>query len=241
MFKTYPCMKRRRRDRSSGITVIRGNALPDRIVKRERNCGMIAQLGNIGRQRILIGELPARLPMIVKVLGMVPNPEWPKVKRKRTIAISSEEHAKIIRSELNPGHRRYYQMLWETGGNQSDIANLTWERIDREENLIVFYRDKMDEREEDGELCGLSVLVIGPRLKEILAECPQEGFLFPTLRAWNARHRTTEFARRCRIIERHDKGLDCLPGSGSPTVQDGGVFGTSVHLETIGPVPRGNA
>jgi integrase len=130
---------------------------------------------------------------------VVPNPEWPKVKKKRTIAISAEEQAKIILSENNFEHRRYYQMLWETGGSQSDIANLTWERIDRQENLIIFYRDKMDEREEDGEMCGLSVLVIGPRLKELLAQCPQEGFLFPTLRTWNAGHRTTEFARRCRI------------------------------------------
>jgi integrase len=66
---------------------------------------------------------------------IIPGPEWPKVKKKRTIAISSEEHARIIRTENNPEHRRYYQMLWETGGSQSDIANLTWERIDRQENL----------------------------------------------------------------------------------------------------------
>jgi hypothetical protein len=60
---------------------------------------------------------------------IIPGPEWPKVKKKRTIAISSEEHSRIIRTENNPEHRRYYQMLWETGGSQSDIANLTWERI----------------------------------------------------------------------------------------------------------------
>jgi hypothetical protein len=40
---------------------------------------------------------------------MIPGPEWPKVKKKRTIAISSEEHARIIRTENNPEHRRYYQ------------------------------------------------------------------------------------------------------------------------------------
>jgi integrase len=130
---------------------------------------------------------------------IIPSPEWPKVKKKRTIAILAEEHAKIIAYELNAEHRRYYEMLWETGGSQSDIANLTWERVDREEKLIIFYRDKLDEREEDGELCGLSVLVIGPRIEAILQQCPQKGSLFPALRKWNAGHRTTEFARRCRI------------------------------------------
>ena len=130
---------------------------------------------------------------------VVPNPEWPKVKKKRTIAISAEEHAKILASETNAEHRRYYDVLWETGGSQSDIANLTWHRIDREERLIAFYRDKLDEREEDGEIMGLSVLVIGPRLAALLQEGPQDGYLFPNLRKWNAGHRTTEFARRCRI------------------------------------------
>jgi integrase len=130
---------------------------------------------------------------------VIPGPEWPKVKKKRTVAISAAEHAKILASEQNLEHRLYYDLLWETGGSQSDIATLTWERVDREEKLIIFYRDKLDEREEDGELCGLSVLVIGPRLQAILSQCQQTGYLFPTLSKWNAGHRTTEFARRCRL------------------------------------------
>ncbi len=90
-------------------------------------------------------------------------------------------------------------MLWETGGSQSDIANLTWERINRRDKTISFYRDKLNEREEGGETCGLSVLAIGPRLEAILHQCPPSGCLFPILSQWTAGHRTTEFARRSRI------------------------------------------
>jgi integrase len=130
---------------------------------------------------------------------VIPNLEWPNIKKKQTVAISADEHARIIASEQNLEHRLYYEMLWETGGSQSDIANLTWERINRREKSISFYRDKLNEREEGGETCGLSVLAIGPRLEAILNQCPPAGYLFPILSQWTAGHRTTEFARRCRI------------------------------------------
>jgi integrase len=99
---------------------------------------------------------------------VIPTPLWPKVKKKKTIAISAAEHARIIASEQNPEHRLYYEMLWETGGRQSDIANLTWERVDLKRGAISFYRDKLNEREEEGQICGLSILVIGSRLRAIL-------------------------------------------------------------------------
>ena len=138
---------------------------------------------------------------------VIPGPEWPKVKKKTTHAISAAEHAKIIASEQNLEHRLYYEMLWETGGSQSDIANLTWDRIDKETNTIVFYRDKMNEREEDGEIMGLSVLAIGPRIQAILDQCPPSGSLFPTFHKWTSGHRTTEFARRCGIAGVKDRQL----------------------------------
>ena len=63
----------------------------------------------------------------------------------------------------------------------------------------MFYRDKMNEREEDGEIMGLGVLAIGPRIQAILDQCPPSGSLFPTFCQWTSGHRTTEFARRCEI------------------------------------------
>jgi integrase len=138
---------------------------------------------------------------------VIPNPIWPKITKKRTVAISLEEHRLIVASEQNREHRLYYEMLWETGGSQSDIANLTWDRIDPPRKTISFYRDKLNEREEQGQVCGLSVLVIGPRLRAILEQCPQSGYLFPVLRTWSAAHRTTEFARRCRIAGLKDRQM----------------------------------
>ena len=130
---------------------------------------------------------------------IIPGPEWPRVTKKTTFAITAEEHARILVSEQNPEHRLYYRMLWETGGSQSDIAHLSGTRIDKENNTIVFYRDKLNEREEDGEICGLSVLAIGPNIRAILNACPKTGYFFPSLQKWTSGHRTTEFARRCRL------------------------------------------
>ncbi|HEV3272798.1 MAG TPA: tyrosine-type recombinase/integrase [Candidatus Methylacidiphilales bacterium] len=138
---------------------------------------------------------------------VIPNPLWPKVKKKKTTALSIEEHARIIASEQNLEHRLYYEMLWETGGSQSDIANLHWNRVDLRGKVISFYRDKLNEREEEGQICGLSVLVIGPRIRAILNQCPQTGYLFPVLQQWKSEHRTTEFARRCRIAGVKDRQL----------------------------------
>jgi integrase len=130
---------------------------------------------------------------------VIPNPLWPRIKKTPTVAITAEEHTRIIASEQNPEHRRYYQMLWETGASQSDVANLTWDEVDLDDQVISFYRAKLDEREEEGQVCGLTKLVIGPRIAAILREGPQSGLLFPTLKCWGANHRTGEFARRCRI------------------------------------------
>lgn len=41
---------------------------------------------------------------------VIPGPEWPKVKKKTTHAISATQHAKIIASEQNLEHRLYYEM-----------------------------------------------------------------------------------------------------------------------------------
>ena len=130
---------------------------------------------------------------------VIPNPLWPKVKKRKTIAITAEEQAKILASEKNPERRRYYELLWETGGSQSDIAQLTWDRVDSKENTITFYRDKLDEREDGDDYHGLSKLVIGPRIRTILNECPPSGALFPGLCRGNPAHRSTEFKRRCRV------------------------------------------
>src|SRR5512133_2692260 len=45
---------------------------------------------------------------------------WPKVVYGEKRGITREEHEKIIARETNPERRDYYEVLWHTGGSQSD-------------------------------------------------------------------------------------------------------------------------
>ncbi len=70
------------------------------------------------------------------------------MRRKHFEAITEEEHLCILAKEQNEERRLYYEMLWETGGSQSDIANLHWSRVDKETNTIEFIRQKLEDRKE---------------------------------------------------------------------------------------------
>jgi hypothetical protein len=122
---------------------------------------------------------------------------WPPVRKKHYEAISEEEHQRIVQKEQNAERRRYYEMLWETGGSQSDIANLHRNRIDTETNTIEFVRQKLEHRES----AGLTCLCIGHRLQAVLDQLPQDGFLFPKIRLELPKHRSAEFRRRCRTLK----------------------------------------
>ena len=87
-------------------------------------------------------------------------------------------------------------MLWETGGSQGDIACLDWEQIDLPNETIRFRRRKLAGKESGGE----SLLRIGPALKRLLIQLPKEGYLFPSVNAWNSNTRSSEFCRRCRML-----------------------------------------
>ncbi len=120
---------------------------------------------------------------------------WPTVRKKKFTAITREEHERIIDKEGNQERRLYYEMLWETGGSQTDIASLSWEQIDQGQGIIRFSRRKL--MGKDG---GDSLLRIGTRLSSLLAQLPQEGDLFPRIKREDSKHRSTEFARRCRTL-----------------------------------------
>jgi hypothetical protein len=49
---------------------------------------------------------------------------WPALRKKKFSAITEDEHERIVAREGNSERRLYYQMLWETGGSQTDIASL---------------------------------------------------------------------------------------------------------------------
>lgn len=121
---------------------------------------------------------------------------WPLVRRSHHRAITWEEHQKIVAREQNPERKLYFEVLWETGGAQSDIANLSWERIDRNTKTIRFHRQKLSG--QDSGFGGMTCLCIGSRLQTILDQLPQSGFLFPTLRLQEAKDRAGYF-RKARL------------------------------------------
>ena len=104
--------------------------------------------------------------------------------------------------EQNVERRLYYQMLWETGGSQTDIACLHRDQVDLKQGVIRFTRRKL--MNTDG---GDSLLRIGTRMSAILAQLPRNGYLFPTFKDEKSNHRSTEFWRRCKTLEIKGRNL----------------------------------
>lgn len=120
---------------------------------------------------------------------ILPPKQWPKVQHKAKRAISRAEHLKIIARELNPERRAYYELLWELGGSQGDIAQLCAEDVDWVRRTICYFRAKTGQAARicfDGEV------------EKILRSRPAEGPLFPKLRPVRASDRATEFKQRCQ-------------------------------------------
>jgi integrase len=128
---------------------------------------------------------------------------WPLVRKKKFVAITEDEHRRIVERELNTERKLYYEMLWETGGSQSDIAALHNSQIDLANETIRFVRRKLAGKENKGE----SLLRIGPSLRKLLNQLPKEGHLFPKVNSWTSDNRSSEFCRRCRMLGIEGKSL----------------------------------
>ncbi len=124
---------------------------------------------------------------------------WPGMRSKKFEALTAEEHERIIARENNLERKLFYQLLWETGGSQTDIAMLSWHNVDRENRQITFSRRKL-EGKGDGN-GGASCLCIGPKLQAILDQLPQTGYFFPIIRLEEPKHRAAEFKRRCCTLK----------------------------------------
>jgi integrase len=127
---------------------------------------------------------------------------WPAMRCKKKAALTEDEHTRIVVREKNDERRLYYEMLWETGGAQSDIANLSWDRIDRESRTISFTRQKLE-----GKGGGETFLCIGARIQAVLDQLPQEGYLFPGLRLQPAKNRAGYFRKACLCCNVKGKSL----------------------------------
>jgi integrase len=115
---------------------------------------------------------------------------WPVVRYKQKRAITLKEHQRLLEITPTEERRLYYQILWETGAAQSDVARLTAERIDWEVGTIRFHRVKLD-----GRSAGSVFMAMGPSLEEIIGHLPKRGLLFPTLAAVGENDRATAFAK----------------------------------------------
>ena len=127
---------------------------------------------------------------------------WPPIRAKKKLALTEEEHRRIVAREKNEERRLYYEMLWETGGAQSDIANLSWDRIDLQNCTLIFTRQKLE-----GKGGGESCLCIGTRIQAILDQLPKQEFLFPGLRLQPAKNRAGYFRKACLICKISGKSL----------------------------------
>jgi integrase len=125
----------------------------------------------------------ARIPSPI-----IPSPVWPPISHGERRAITFEEHRKIVEREGNPERRAFYQLGWELGGSQTDMAMLCAENFNWLENVLAYTRKKSK----------TPVLqTLSAEIETILKDLPQNGPLFPYLRNVRSADRATEFKQRC--------------------------------------------
>lgn len=118
---------------------------------------------------------------------VLPARQWPQVKHKEKRAITLAEHEHILAREKNPEFKAFLQLLWHTGGSQSDVARLKADNVDWETRTISFARAKT----------GVPVVVsFGAEAAEVLEEQPRFGLLFPWLAKLEEKQRAALFYRR---------------------------------------------
>lgn len=119
---------------------------------------------------------------------------FPKPIFEKKRAVTADEHRRIIERERNPERRDYYEVLWHTGGAQTDVACLLAENIDWPRRVLTFFRRKTTQPVQLG---------IGNKLAEVLRRLPASGPLFPTLSTVKEKDRANEFRQRCRGLGIH--------------------------------------
>ncbi len=101
---------------------------------------------------------------------------WPKIKYGQRKGITREQHEAVLLVSPSKEYRQFFELLWHTGGSQSDIANLRAEDIDWNARRLFYARQKLKSKGQ-----GNACLVIGTVLESILKELPSEGPLFSNL------------------------------------------------------------
>jgi integrase len=121
---------------------------------------------------------------------------WPKIKYGQRRGVTAQEHEQIVASERMPDYSLFFQLLWETGGSQSDVANLNAEDVNWTTHRLYYSRRKLANRGG-----GLASLVVGPRLEALLKQLPATGPLFPRLRLLSEDERASHFRKVCLRVQ----------------------------------------
>lgn len=122
---------------------------------------------------------------------IIPQRQWPKIKFREKRAITWEEHQKIIAGESNAELRDFYELLWELGGSQTDVASLRAEDVDWTSQTISYARQKTGSQ---------TLIRFGNAVIEILKRRPASGYLFPQVVCWKESDRGKAFIRRLRLV-----------------------------------------
>jgi integrase len=126
---------------------------------------------------------------------------WPKIRYASRHGITREQHEAILKVTSNKEYRLYFEMLWLTGGSQTDIASLRAEDLNWGTRRLYYERQKLRSRGQ-----GNACLVIGTALETLLRELPSEGPLFPHLVTLGESDRSSYFCRR-RAVAKLPKGI----------------------------------
>lgn len=125
---------------------------------------------------------------------LVPKRQWPAIRHKPKRAITWDEHRRIVEREGNAERKAFYQLAWQLGGSQGDMANLHAEDVDWASHTITYVRMKTKWRENQTP----PQIKFGQSVAEILNGLPKAGALFPYLKSVDSRCRANEFRERCR-------------------------------------------
>ena len=98
-----------------------------KIVLRVGTVSTNAYLRRLQNYALDMGWLTSRI---------LPTKLWGKIKSKTKRAIKHEEHKKIIEREKNLERKAFYELCWEQGGSQGDIADLEAEDADWTDHTI---------------------------------------------------------------------------------------------------------
>jgi len=122
---------------------------------------------------------------------IIPKRQWPEIKFKEKRGITREEHQKIVAGESNAELRDYYELLWQLGGSQTDMASLRGEDIDWTNHTISYARMKTGSQ---------AMIRFGDSVAQILQRRPGTGYLFPQIVQWKESDRAKAFIRRLRLV-----------------------------------------